>query len=140
MLRRLWRRLVTSRRRAVAGATAAVSPALSPPARLPVCRCSPPAGKPPAPRAAHTAAVYRERWLLVFGGGSVAHCNNELHVLDLLTLEWSQPEAEGPVPPPRAGAPLPLPCCAARGQHVNNELATVWIPTGVHRIDCDPPS
>ena len=41
--------------------------------------------------------------MLVFGGGSVAHCNSELHVLDLETMEWSVPEAEGPVPPPRAG-------------------------------------
>lgn len=37
---------------------------------------------------------------------SVAHCNNELWVLDTETMEWSQPEAEGPVPPPRAGGPL----------------------------------
>jgi hypothetical protein len=41
--------------------------------------------------------------MVVFGGGSVAHCNNELHVLDLLSLEWSVPDSEGPVPPPRAG-------------------------------------
>jgi hypothetical protein len=41
--------------------------------------------------------------MLVFGGGSVAHCNAELAVLDLATMQWSTPEAEGPVPPPRAG-------------------------------------
>lgn len=42
--------------------------------------------------------------MLVFGGGSVAHCNDELWMLDVQTLEWSRPAAEGPVPPPRAGA------------------------------------
>jgi hypothetical protein len=42
--------------------------------------------------------------MLLFGGGSVAHCNSELYCLDLETMEWSRPEAEGPVPPPRAGA------------------------------------
>ncbi|PRW20510.1 acyl- -binding domain-containing 4 [Chlorella sorokiniana] len=60
-------------------------------------------GTAPGPRSAHAAALYRDRYLLVFGGGSVAHCNNELWVLDTETMEWSQPEAEGPVPPPRAG-------------------------------------
>ncbi|PSC67948.1 acyl-binding domain-containing 4-like isoform X1 isoform A [Micractinium conductrix] len=60
-------------------------------------------GTRPGPRSAHAAALYRNRYLLVFGGGSVAHCNNELHCLDTQTLEWSQPAWEGPVPPPRAG-------------------------------------
>ena len=60
---------------------------------------------------------------------TVAHCNDELWVLDTQTLEWSEPQAEGPVPPPRAGAaglgrlghaaalgwgiPWRLPSCAA---------------------------
>ncbi len=39
-----------------------------------------------------------------FAAHTVAHCNNELWMLDTETMEWSQPEAEGPVPPPRAGA------------------------------------
>ncbi|KAL4422567.1 hypothetical protein ABPG75_008764 [Micractinium tetrahymenae] len=60
-------------------------------------------GTPPGPRSAHAAAVFRDRYLLIFGGGSVAHCNNELRCLDTQTMEWSQPESEGPVPPPRAG-------------------------------------
>ncbi|KAL4424739.1 hypothetical protein ABPG77_000082 [Micractinium sp. CCAP 211/92] len=60
-------------------------------------------GTPPGPRSAHAAAVFRDRYLLIFGGGSVAHCNDELHCLDTQTMEWSQPEFEGPVPPPRAG-------------------------------------
>lgn len=73
---------------------------------LPSHRCSPSAwraGTPPGPRSAHAAAVFRDRYLLIFGGGSVAHCNDELHCLDTQTMEWSQPEFEGPVPPPRAG-------------------------------------
>ncbi|KAL6782490.1 hypothetical protein ACKKBG_A06980 [Auxenochlorella protothecoides x Auxenochlorella symbiontica] len=60
-------------------------------------------GKAPAPRTAHVATVWRERYLVIFGGGSVAHCFDDVHVLDTATLEWSQPEVEGPVPPPRAG-------------------------------------
>ncbi|KAI7839120.1 hypothetical protein COHA_007124 [Chlorella ohadii] len=60
-------------------------------------------GTAPGPRSAHAAALYSDRYMLVFGGGSVAHCNNELWMLDTETMEWSQPEAEGPVPPPRAG-------------------------------------
>jgi hypothetical protein len=81
--------------------------ALNPVVRAHACRLlppPPPVGTPPGPRSAHTAALYRGRYMLVFGGGSVAHCNNELHVLDLDTLEWSRLESEGPVPPPRAGA------------------------------------
>lgn len=61
------------------------------------------AGTPPAPRSAHVAVAYQGRYLLVFGGGSVAHCYDTLHCLDTQTMEWSELEAEGPVPPPRAG-------------------------------------
>eukprot|EP00887_Chlorella_sp_A99_P000351 scaffold13.g351.t1 len=60
-------------------------------------------GPAPTPRSAHASAVYQGRYLLIFGGGSVAHCFNDLHVLDTETMEWSTPELEGPVPPPRAG-------------------------------------
>lgn len=28
-------------------------------------------GRPPQPRSAHTAISYRDRWLLIFGGGSL---------------------------------------------------------------------
>lgn len=70
-----------------------------------------PAGTPPGPRSAHAAAVFRDRYLLVFGGGSVAHCNNELHCLDTQTMEWSQPGSDGPVPPPRAGEGQPHKLC-----------------------------
>ena len=46
----------------------------------------------------------------------MAHCNAELAVLDLATMQWSRPEAEGPVPPPRAGASVCV--CGAVCGHV----------------------
>ncbi|KAI5442171.1 hypothetical protein KIW84_011295 [Lathyrus oleraceus] len=46
---------------------------------------------PPSPRSDHAAAVHVERYLLIFGGGSHATCYNDLHVLDLQTMEWSRP-------------------------------------------------
>ena len=61
------------------------------------------AGAGPSPRSAHVASVFQGRYLLVFGGGSVAHCFDSLFMLDTETLEWSELQAEGPVPPPRAG-------------------------------------
>ncbi|XP_052735013.1 acyl-CoA-binding domain-containing protein 4 [Vigna angularis] len=60
-------------------------------------------GVPPSPRSDHTAAVHVERYLLIFGGGSHATCYNDLHVLDLQTMEWSHPTQLGEIPTPRAG-------------------------------------
>ncbi|GAU11507.1 hypothetical protein TSUD_344970 [Trifolium subterraneum] len=60
-------------------------------------------GVPPSPRSDHTAAVHVERYLLIFGGGSHATCYNDLHVLDLQTMEWSRPTQQGDIPTPRAG-------------------------------------
>ncbi|KAK7397194.1 hypothetical protein VNO78_18361 [Psophocarpus tetragonolobus] len=60
-------------------------------------------GMPPSPRSDHTAAVHVERYLLIFGGGSHATCYNDLHVLDLQTMEWSRPTQLGEIPTPRAG-------------------------------------
>lgn len=60
-------------------------------------------GVPPSPRSDHAAAVHAERYLLIFGGGSHATCFNDLHVLDLQTMEWSRPTQQGEVPSPRAG-------------------------------------
>ncbi|MQM00568.1 hypothetical protein Taro_033311 [Colocasia esculenta] len=60
-------------------------------------------GVPPSPRSAHAAAVHAERYLLIFGGGSHAACFNDLHVLDLQSMEWSRPKQQGVVPSPRAG-------------------------------------
>ncbi|KAJ1387421.1 Kelch-type beta propeller [Sesbania bispinosa] len=60
-------------------------------------------GVPPSPRSDHAAAVHAERYLLIFGGGSHATCYNDLHVLDLQTMEWSRPAQLGEIPTPRAG-------------------------------------
>ncbi|MBA0816848.1 hypothetical protein Gohar_001466 [Gossypium harknessii] len=60
-------------------------------------------GVPPSPRSGHAAAVHAERYLLIFGGGSHATCFNDLHVLDLQTMEWSRPTQQGEIPVPRAG-------------------------------------
>lgn len=60
-------------------------------------------GVPPSPRSDHVAAVHAERYLLIFGGGSHSTCFNDLHVLDLQTMEWSRPIPQGVVPAPRAG-------------------------------------
>eukprot|EP01018_Ginkgo_biloba_P021257 Gb_15145 [translate_table: standard] len=60
-------------------------------------------GTPPAPRSDHTAAVHVDRYLLIFGGGSHSTCFNDLHVLDLHSMEWSQPQLQGDLLTPRAG-------------------------------------
>ncbi|CAA7015843.1 unnamed protein product [Microthlaspi erraticum] len=60
-------------------------------------------GLSPSPRSDHAAAVHAERYLLIFGGGSHATCYDDLHVLDLQTMEWSRPAQQGDAPTPRAG-------------------------------------
>lgn len=60
-------------------------------------------GTPPAPRSDHTAAVYADQYLLIFGGGSHSTCFNDLHVLDLQTMEWSHPQQPDDLVTPRAG-------------------------------------
>ncbi|KAM7463850.1 hypothetical protein LguiA_031971 [Lonicera macranthoides] len=58
---------------------------------------------PPAPRFDHTATVHSERYLLIFGGCSHSIFFNDLHVLDLETMQWSQPQIQGDLVTPRAG-------------------------------------
>lgn len=58
---------------------------------------------PPAPRFDHTAAVHVDRYFQIFGGCSHSTFFNDLHVLDLETLEWSQPQIQGNLVSPRAG-------------------------------------
>ncbi|XP_057778184.1 acyl-CoA-binding domain-containing protein 4 [Salvia miltiorrhiza] len=60
-------------------------------------------GVSPSPRSDHAAAVHADRYLLIFGGGSHATCFNDLHVLNLQTMEWSRPTQQGEIPSPRAG-------------------------------------
>ncbi|XP_076952284.1 acyl-CoA-binding domain-containing protein 5-like [Bidens hawaiensis] len=58
---------------------------------------------PPAPRCDHTAVVHVDRYFLIFGGCSQSTFFNDLHVLDLETLEWSQPQIQGNLVFSRAG-------------------------------------
>ena len=44
-------------------------------------------GTPPSPRSDHAAACHADRYLLIFGGGSHATCFNDLHALDLQTVQ-----------------------------------------------------
>ncbi|PNW86136.1 hypothetical protein CHLRE_02g074650v5 [Chlamydomonas reinhardtii] len=60
-------------------------------------------GKAPPPRSASCATVYQDRYLVAFGGGSVATCYSDVHVLDTETLTWSQPAQAGAKVSPRAG-------------------------------------
>ena len=60
-------------------------------------------GITPSARSAHTACAFRNRYIVIFGGGSVATCFDDLVILDTQTMEWIRPETEGPIPPPRAG-------------------------------------
>lgn len=60
-------------------------------------------GVPPSPRSDHAADVHVEKYLLIFRGGSHATCYNDLHVLNLKTMEWSRPTQQGKIPTPRAG-------------------------------------
>lgn len=47
--------------------------------------------------------LLQNRFLIVFGGGSVANCYNDVVMLDTKTLEWSTPQTTGTPPTPRAG-------------------------------------
>ncbi|XP_071734604.1 acyl-CoA-binding domain-containing protein 6-like [Rutidosis leptorrhynchoides] len=58
---------------------------------------------PPAPRSDHIATVHAGRYLHVFGGCTKSVIFNDLHVLDLETLEWSQPQIQSDLVSPRAG-------------------------------------
>eukprot|EP00192_Tetraselmis_astigmatica_P008654 CAMPEP_0117679946 /NCGR_PEP_ID=MMETSP0804-20121206/18077_1 /TAXON_ID=1074897 /ORGANISM="Tetraselmis astigmatica, Strain CCMP880" /LENGTH=631 /DNA_ID=CAMNT_0005489385 /DNA_START=286 /DNA_END=2178 /DNA_ORIENTATION=- len=60
-------------------------------------------GTPPLPRSAHVATSCAGRYLVIFGGGSVAHCYQDIHVLDTENMEWFVPATEGSPPSARAG-------------------------------------
>ena len=57
---------------------------------------------PPCPRAAHSACVLGTL-LYIFAGNDGKQLFNDLYVLDLATLTWSNPQQHGDVPSPRAG-------------------------------------
>nr|GMD30257.1 acyl-CoA-binding domain-containing protein 4 [Ipomoea batatas] len=58
---------------------------------------------PPSPRFDHSAALHAERYLLIFGGCSHSVFFNDLHILDLETMEWSCPQLQGDLVSSRAG-------------------------------------
>jgi Galactose oxidase, central domain len=63
------------------------------------------AGPPPA--SGMVMSAYQRRYLMVFGGGAVGHCNNTTWCFDTATNTWQQPPISGSLPAPRAG------CCGA---------------------------
>eukprot|EP00879_Flechtneria_rotunda_P022424 GHRR01023674.1.p1 GENE.GHRR01023674.1~~GHRR01023674.1.p1 ORF type:complete len:430 (+),score=138.99 GHRR01023674.1:183-1472(+) len=56
----------------------------------------------PAARSGHAAALYQGA-LLVFGGGSLASCFNDIWQLDIDRGTWTKVTVQGPSPTPRAG-------------------------------------
>ncbi|KAF1880206.1 hypothetical protein Lal_00022335 [Lupinus albus] len=58
---------------------------------------------PPTPRYDHAATIQGDRYLLIFGGCSHSIFFNDLHLLDMQTMEWSQPQIQGDLVSPRAG-------------------------------------
>eukprot|EP00210_Caulerpa_lentillifera_P004867 g4645.t1 len=57
----------------------------------------------PMPRSAHVATTYLDRYILYFGGGSVASCFDDLVVFDTQRRKWHVPTVTGRKPSPRAG-------------------------------------
>lgn len=62
-------------------------------------------GAEPSPRSKHIAAIYNDRFLLIFGGASKRKALNDLFSLDFETMEWSKIKTQGFMPSPRSG------CC-----------------------------
>lgn len=61
------------------------------------------ATNPPSARYCHTANLYKNQLMIVFGGlGDGGERFNDLCVLDLATQEWSRPVTAGVVPEPRS--------------------------------------
>ncbi|KAL1545983.1 tip elongation aberrant protein 1-like isoform X1 [Salvia divinorum] len=60
-------------------------------------------GDPPCARESHTANVVGDEKMVIFGGSGEGEANylNDLHVLDLNSMDWSSPEVKGSVPSPR---------------------------------------
>ncbi|CAM6044702.1 unnamed protein product [Sphagnum compactum] len=60
-------------------------------------------GTGPSPRSKHVAAMYDDRFLLLFGGASKSKPLNDIYALDFETMEWSRLKSKGASPSPRAG-------------------------------------
>jgi len=57
----------------------------------------------PAARSAHVSMSFMDRYLLFFGGGSVASCFDDLFVFDTERMRWHSAPVKGRKPSPRAG-------------------------------------
>lgn len=57
----------------------------------------------PTARSAHVACAVEDRFLLIFGGGSVARCYNDVWAFDTEAGTWSSLKPAGPAPSARAG-------------------------------------
>lgn len=64
-------------------------------------------GPRPSPRSNHSAALYDDKMLLIFGGASKSRTLNDLYSLDFEAMVWSRIKVRGFHPSPRAG------CCGA---------------------------
>ncbi|EFJ47063.1 hypothetical protein VOLCADRAFT_121032 [Volvox carteri f. nagariensis] len=60
-------------------------------------------GKAPLGRSASCATAHQDRYIVIFGGGSVATCFSDLHMLDTHELTWTQLAQAGAKVTPRAG-------------------------------------
>ncbi|GLT71601.1 hypothetical protein SLA2020_436070 [Shorea laevis] len=60
-------------------------------------------GTPPSPRESHTATLIGNEKLVIFGGSGEGEANylNDLHILDLKTMQWTSPMVQGDIPVPR---------------------------------------
>lgn len=74
-------------------------------------------GARPSPRSNHTAALYNDKMLFVFGGAAKSKTLNDLYSLDFESMVWSRIKTRGFHPSPRAG------CCGAL-------CGTKWYITG----------
>ncbi|KAL5541810.1 hypothetical protein UlMin_009520 [Ulmus minor] len=74
-------------------------------------------GTGPSPRSNHTAALYDDKTLFIFGGASKKKTLNDLYSLDFETMIWSRIKVRGFHPSPRAG------CCGIL-------CGTKWYITG----------
>ncbi|MEW5319576.1 MAG: hypothetical protein WDW38_010721 [Sanguina aurantia] len=74
-------------------------------------------GRAPSARSAATAAAFLDRYLLLFGGGSVASCFADLWLLDTATLAWATPRVGGAAVGSRAG-------------HAGAVLGSQWVIVG----------
>jgi len=49
-------------------------------------------GTPPCARSGHSCTVVGDKYVVIFGGGSVSRCFNDVHVLDTQSMEWFEAE------------------------------------------------